>query len=151
MKYTDSSVNKLSTGKDIEYDYSIRKIDSNDIRRATRGLDHILSLLNEDEASLLANSKIAARVEISEVQWTIEKLVDMVFLNLAEVSIIIEYNGEILQIPKYSERIVDLAPKLSVYKPTPELTIYLSDLNPLILKKLYELDKKSRNTFSKYF
>lgn len=112
--------------------------------RSTRRVDRLLSLLNEDEVLLLANSKIALRVEVSAAQWTVEKLTDMVYQNLAEIAIKIEYKGETLQIPKYSEKIIDLVPKLAVFKPTPEITIYLSDLNPLILKKLYELDKKSR-------
>jgi hypothetical protein len=68
----------------------------------------------------------------------------MIFQSLAEVRIIVEHRGETLQIPKYSEEIIDLAPKLAVFKPTPELMIYLSDINPEILKKLYGLDKESR-------
>ena len=93
---------------------------------------------------LLVNSKIAARVERSAAQWTEEKLIDMISQNLAEVRVIIEHKDEALLIPKYSERIIYLAPKLAVFKPIPELTINLSDLNPQILKKLYALDKKSR-------
>jgi hypothetical protein len=123
---------------------TIRIITNEEILRSTRRLDHFLSLLNEDEASLLTNSKIAARVEVSEAQWTKEKLIDMIFQSLAEVRIIVEHRGETLQIPKYSEEIIDLAPKLAVFKPTPELMIYLSDINPEILKKLYGLDKESR-------
>jgi hypothetical protein len=121
-----------------------RDISNNEVLRSTRRLDRFLSLLNEDEASLLSRSKIAERVEVSGDQWTNEKLIDMVHQNLAEVNITIEQKGESLQIPKYSERIIDLAPKLAVFKPTPELLINLSDLNPEILRKLWELDKKSR-------
>lgn len=124
--------------------YTIRVFTNEEIIRTTRRLDRFLFLLNEDEALMLAESRIAERVELSKAQWTTEKLIDMVYQNLAEVCIIVEYNSEKLQIPKYSERIIDLAPKLAVFKPTTELTIYLSDLNPQILKKLWELDKKSR-------
>jgi hypothetical protein len=73
-----------------------------------------------------------------------EKLADMIFQNLAEVSIIIEHKGETPQIPKYSEQVIDLAATITVFKPTPELTINLSDLDPQILKKLSEWDMKSR-------
>jgi hypothetical protein len=127
-----------------ELDSTIREITYEESQRITRRLDRFLSLLNEDEALILANSKIAARVEVSEAQWTKEKLIDMIFQSLAEVRIIVEHRGETLQIPKYSEEIIDLAPKLAVFKPTPELMIYLSDINPEILKKLYGLDKESR-------
>lgn len=123
---------------------TIRIISKADIMRSTRRLDRLLSLFSEDEASLLADSKIAARVEVSTAKWTMEKLINMVHQNLAEVNIVIEYNGETLQIPKYSEQIIDLAPKLAVFKPTSGLTINLSDLNPEIIRKLYKLDKESR-------
>jgi len=123
---------------------SVRTIKRNDVLRATKRHDRFLSLLNENESTLLAGSKIAARVEVSEAQWTKEKLIDMIFQSLAEVRIIVEHRGETLQIPKYSEEIIDLALKLAVFKPTPELMIYLSDINPEILKKLYGLDKESR-------
>jgi hypothetical protein len=115
-----------------ELDSTIRKITYKETLRITRLLDRFLSLLNEDEALLLANSKIAATVEISEAQWTKEKLIDMICQNLAEVRIMIEYKGETLQIPKYSERIVDLVPKIAIFKPTPTLIINLSDLHPEI-------------------
>ncbi|MGC1134433.1 MAG: hypothetical protein WA941_16515 [Nitrososphaeraceae archaeon] len=145
-----------------ELDSTIREITYEESQRITRRLDRFLSLLNEDEALILANSKIAARVEVSEAQWTKEKLIDMIFQSLAEVSIIIEYKGETYQIPKYSERIVDLAPKLAVFKPTPTITINLSDIHPEILAKLYDFDKKQQeillevgkrlfNTFYPYY
>jgi hypothetical protein len=95
---------------------SVRTIKRNDVLRATKRHDRFLSLLNENESTLLAGSKIAARVEVSEAQWTKEKLIDMIFQNLAEVHIIVEYNGETLQIPKYSEVIlviIVLWPKIS--------------------------------------
>ena len=123
---------------------NINIISNKEAISAARRHDRFLCLLNEEEASILANSKIAARVQISEALWTKEKLADMIFQNLAEVSIIIEYKDEILQIPKYSEQVIDLATKIAVFKPTPELTINLSDLDPQILKKLSEWDRKSR-------
>ena len=114
------------------------------IDRATKRHDRFLSLLNENESTLLAGSKIAARVQVSEAQWTREKIIDMVFQNLAEVRIIIEYRGETRQIPKYSERIVDLVPKIAIFKPTPTLIINLSDLHPEILSKLYDFGKEQQ-------
>jgi len=124
----------------------VRIITTDEVESATRRHDRLLSLLNEDEASMFSNSKIAARVEVSEVLWTREKLIDMIFQNLASASIIIEHRGETLQIPKYSEEVIDLAPNVAIFKPTPELTINLSDLDPYILKKLHRWDKKSRKS-----
>lgn len=68
----------------------------------------------------------------------------MIFQNLAEVNIIIEHKGETLRIPKYSERIFDLALKIAIFKPMPVLTIHLSDIHPEILAKLYDFDKKQQ-------
>ena len=68
----------------------------------------------------------------------------MICQNLAEVRIIIEYRGETLRIPKYSERIVDLVPKIAIFKPTPTLIINLSDLHPEILSKVYNFGKKQQ-------
>jgi len=127
-----------------ELDSTIREITYEENQRITRRLDRFLSLLNEDEALILANSKIAARVEVSEAQWTKEKLIDMISQSLAEVPIIVEHRGETLQIPKYSERIVDLVPKIVIFKPTPTLIINLSDLHPEILSKLYDFGKKQQ-------
>jgi hypothetical protein len=69
----------------------------------------------------------------------------MISQNLAEAHIIVEHKGETLQIPKYSERIVDLAPKIAVFKPIPTLTINLSDIHPEIFTKLYEFSEKQQN------
>lgn len=123
----------------------IRIIKNDEIQKATRQSDRLLSLLNEDEILLLSKSKTVATVQVSTNLWTREKLIDMTYLNLTQVYIRIEYNGETLEIPKYSEQIIDLAPKISVYKPTPELTINLSDLNKEILRRLYKLNKKERS------
>lgn len=138
-----SSINNKGSTNSIKPS-SVRVISNDDLVRSARRCDRLLSLLNEDEALILAKSRIAERVEVSAAQWTTEKLIDMISQNLAEVCIIIEHKGEELRIPRYSEKVTDLAPKLAVFKPTPELTVYLSDLNPQILKKLYELDKESR-------
>ena len=161
MKHNTPIINKHLTGKDVEQcgnigsndngdsirdskHSNIRDPSNEDVIQSTRQHDRFLSLLNEDEVLLLANSKIAATVEISEAQWTKEKLIDMICQNLAEVRIIIEYRGETRQIPKYSERIVDLVPKIAIFKPTPTLIINLSDLHPEILSKLYDFGKKQQ-------
>ena len=60
----------------------------------------------------------------------------MIFQNLAEVSVIIEHKGETLQIPKYSAQVFDLAATIVIFKPTPELTINLSDLDPADIEEI---------------
>lgn len=107
-------------------------------------IDRFLSLLNENEVTLL-KSRSAQIVQVSNDILTKEKHVDILFHALTQVNIQIEHNGETLLIPKYSERVIDLAPKLAVYKPTPELTINLSDINKEILHRLHKLEEKERN------
>lgn len=123
---------------------NIRVITNDEIQRSARRQDHLLSLLNEDEVSL-AKSKTVATVQVLTNLWTREKLIDMTYLNLTPVYIRIEHNGETLLIPKYSEQVVDLGPKISVYRPTPQLTINLSDLHKEILQRLHKLDDKERS------
>lgn len=122
----------------------IRIHTNDDILRSTRRIDRFLSLLNENEVSLL-ESRSAATVQVSNDVLTKEKHVDILFQALAQVNIQIEHNGETLLIPKYSERVIDLAPKLAVYKPTPELIINLSDINKEMLHILHKLEEKERN------
>ena len=121
----------------------IRVITNEDILRSARRIDCFLSLLNENEVSLL-ESKSAETVQVSSTLWTREKLIDMIYQKLTQVPIVIEHNGETLEIPKYTEQVIDLAPKLAVYKPTTELTINLSDLDKEILQRLHNLDGKER-------
>ena len=123
----------------------IRVITNDDILVTSRRIDRILSFLNEDEIALLSKPKISETVQVSTSFWTTEKLTDMICQNLCQVNIIIEHNGETLGIPKYSERVVDLAPIISVYRPTPELTISLSDLDKGIILRLHKLEKKERS------
>lgn len=123
----------------------IRVINNDEIQKAARRHDRLLTFLNEDEVSLLSKPKTSTTVQVSSTLWTREKLIDMIYFDLTQVYIRIEYNGETLEIPKYSEQVVDLVPKISAYKPTPELTINLSDLNKEIIRRLYKLDEKERN------
>jgi hypothetical protein len=135
--------NKLSSNTRKASD--IRVINNDEIQKAARRHDRLLSFLNEDEVSLLSNPKTLTTVQVSSTLWTREKLIDMTYHNLTQVNIRIEHNGETLLIPKYSELIIDLAPKLVVYKPTHELTINLSDLHKEIIRRLHELDKKEQS------
>ncbi|MGB7664870.1 MAG: hypothetical protein WBL67_19225 [Nitrososphaeraceae archaeon] len=76
--------------------------------------------------------------------WSMCKAVDMVVQRLAIIEIVIENESKRFTIPKYSQQMVYLAPRVPVYKPTPEFAIYLSDLSPRILRYIHSFDQKTR-------
>ncbi|MGB7634307.1 MAG: hypothetical protein WBL68_11325 [Nitrososphaeraceae archaeon] len=80
--------------------------------------------------------------------WSMCKAVDMVVQRLAIIEIVIENESKRFTIPKYSQQIVYLAPRVPVYKPTPEFTIYLSDLSPRILRYIHSFDQNTRGYLS---
>jgi hypothetical protein len=78
--------------------------------------------------------------------WTTEKWIDILFHHLSDVTIPV-YNGrgEAGEIPKYAEQIIHLIPQLAIMKPTPELIISLSDINPEILESFQTLEQEDQN------
>jgi hypothetical protein len=71
--------------------------------------------------------------------WTIECLVDKLFLHLAEVKERINNNGKELHVRKYYRQARELFKWIPIAKPSPAFVIYVSDLTPQLIAELEEL------------
>ncbi len=70
--------------------------------------------------------------------WTIERIVDEVFLNLARTteSITIEENGRSIPVKKYYRQARELMKWIPIARPSPEFVINIRDLTPKVRKQI---------------
>ena len=71
--------------------------------------------------------------------WTVEHLVDELFLKIAGTKVIINHNGKSLTIRKYYNQALRLLNWIPIAKPTPEFLVNISDLTPRIVTELKAL------------
>ena len=71
-------------------------------------------------------------------KWTIERIVDELFLNLAHKTeiITIEENGRSIPVKKYYRQAKDLMKWIPIAKPSPEFVINICHLTPKVRKEI---------------
>ena len=76
-----------------------------------------------------------------EEKWTIERIVDEVFLNLAGTTeiITIEENGRSIPVKKYYRQARELMKWIPIARPSPEFIINICDLTPRVRKEIQSI------------
>ena len=76
--------------------------------------------------------------EQEEDKWTIERIVDEVFLNLAGTTenITIEENSRSIPVRKYYRQARELMKWIPIARPSPEFVVYIGDLTPKVRKEI---------------
>ena len=107
--------------------------------------------LNDDDFWNLINVRLrlpTAQLEIerglndNDIEyWTIEHLIDELFLLIAKKREIISYNGKKITIYKYYNQVLRTWKWIPISKPKAIFVVYVSDLTPRIFYELKSLDK----------
>ena len=108
--------------------------------------------LNDDEFCKLADARLNKLLSENKVKelgiaeeydnreyWTVEHLIDELFLKIAGTKVIINHNGKSLTIRKYYNQALRLLNWIPIAKPTPEFLVNISDLTPRIVTELKAL------------
>jgi len=74
------------------------------------------------------------------LDWTEERLIDKLFLRLAETKQTITHNGKNITIHKYYSQALRLRKWIPIAKPLPEFVVNMSDLTAKIIADLKILD-----------
>jgi DNA-directed RNA polymerase subunit F len=73
-----------------------------------------------------------------EDKWTIERIVDELFLNLVNITeiVTIEENGRSIPVRKYYRQARELMKWIPIARPSPEFIINICDLTPKVRKEI---------------
>lgn len=71
--------------------------------------------------------------------WTIECLVDKLFIRLTEVRETVKNNGKEIHVRKYYGQARELFKWIPIAKPSPEFVIHVSDLTPQLIAQIEDL------------
>ena len=74
------------------------------------------------------------------LNWTEERMIDKIFLQLAETKHAITYSGKSITIHKYYSQALALRKWIPIAKPVPEFVVNMSDLTAKIIADLRTLD-----------
>jgi hypothetical protein len=79
-------------------------------------------------------------IELSDDEWSREKIIDELLRNLASVEqTAVDESGQIIIIRKYQSLCRRLGHFIPVAEPTPEYLIHLSDLKPEVMRALQKI------------
>jgi len=79
--------------------------------------------------------------------WTIECLVDKLFLRLAEVKEKVSNNGKEIHVRKYYCRAREVIKWIPISKPPPAFIIVISDLTPRIIEEFQSVTDEATRTY----
>ena len=81
------------------------------------------------------------RNEQEEDKWTIERIVDELFLNLVSTTVIvtIEENGRSIPVRKYYRQARELMKWIPIARPSPEFIINICDLTPRVREEIQSI------------
>jgi hypothetical protein len=76
-----------------------------------------------------------------EEKWTIERIVDELFLNLVSTTVIvtIEENGRSIPVRKYYRQARELMKWIPIARPSPEFIINICDLTPRVREEIQSI------------
>jgi hypothetical protein len=97
---------------------------------------------------LLSKNQLKEREVVGEEEreyWTIEYLVDKLFLRIAGTKEIVNHKDKKVTIYKYYNQAFRLLNWISIANPTPEFIINVSDLTPRIVTELKALGNETYN------
>jgi hypothetical protein len=96
------------------------------------------SEMTKNKIGNLQNKAFLGSAEDNEF-WTIERLVDKLFLRMAKVTEKVNNNGKEIHVKKYSRQARELLRWIPIAKPSPAFVIYVSDLTPQLVAQLEDL------------
>lgn len=94
--------------------------------------------MTRDNVENLQNKAFHGSAAANEF-WTIECLVDRLFLRLAEIKESINHKDKKIHIRKYYRQARELFKWIPIAKPSPAFIIYISDLTPELKAELEQL------------
>jgi hypothetical protein len=79
------------------------------------------------------------KVFVVNEEWTIECLVDKLFLRLTKVTEKVNNNGKEIHVRKYYRQARELFKWIPIAKPSPAFVIHISDLTPQLVSQIEDM------------
>jgi len=92
-------------------------------------------------------SKLPIEPEPPTDFWTLEYIVDKVFLGLVQVKETVFYEGKEIHVRKYYTQARKLYKWIPIAKPSPAFVVYISDLTPEINNEIVAIDSEDTLTY----